>query len=207
MHLHAELHLVHRDVKSQNVVVRGTQLKLCDFGKTRKLEDKADLLKSIQVNDPSQQVSSRQDSGTPLSPQQLQAQRQQLESLALPRATLLTENGGSPRYMPREAFFANRFVTERVDAWAFGCFLLESWTQKVPWHEVASSESVVDLVVHQERAPNVDLLPPALKGIAQALFRVDPAERPCMAEVLYFLRRHKHDIICGEQSSAIAAGK
>ncbi|CAD7946887.1 unnamed protein product [Amoebophrya sp. A120] len=202
LHLHGAVRLVHRDVKPQNCVVshRPTDLpiygfpymqntnladgnyynalKVCDFGKT------------LELMPPRRTSAMLTTSGTTSSPSLVQTSTSSSAPAPLYTA-FIKENGGSPRYMPREAFQQNSFITERVDSYAFGCFLLEIFTQKVPFPDVQNLHEITQMITGRMGAtPPIPVaqIPGSLLPLLQQCFRLRPEDRPCMAEAVYWIK-------------------
>ena len=38
--------------------------------------------------------------------------------------------------MPPESLYTHNFVTEKLDCWALGCFILEIFSEQVPWYDI-----------------------------------------------------------------------
>merc|ERR1711988_837605 len=76
---------------------------------------------------------------------------------------------GSPRYMAPEFFLQNAKLTEKIDVWALGCVLIETFGGELPYEGCASLAQICTQICVYHRGPAVSSAIPA--EIAEVILR------------------------------------
>lgn len=104
------------------------------------------------------------------------------------------DHGGSPRYMAPELFDARLKINEKVDVWALGCLIVETFTGRMPHEECNQIQqvmfkSLVDKVgpfgAPQEGAAAADA---RVMALADRCFCFEPRQRADAQTILHSLR-------------------
>jgi hypothetical protein len=197
-HLH-EKHMLHRDLKSANVLLdEQLRAKVCDFGLsrvfrparqrvlhspftgvTRLLPHQAD---DVEINDRRQPILS-------------------LENVAvsvLDAHGTMTKAAGTLLWMAPEVYRGDRNYTGAVDVFSYGIMMWELATRKKPWVDELSHETLffeqLNSALQTGRRPAIPETVKAERGefvaVMQRCWAGDPNDRPTFAEVsndLFFL--------------------
>ena len=189
-HLH-QLHMLHRNLKSANVLLneQRTKAKICDFGLTRVVKPARQhvahspftgvtrvLPQTVDINDGPSALS--------------------LSSIAVSimdaRGTM-TKAAGTLQWMAPEVFRGDQTYGKAVDVYSFGTVMWELATRKTPWKEdIADSDVETSLFNGISSALKSGLRPTiseavraengAIVAVMQRCWAGDPADRPTFSE-------------------------
>eukprot|EP00397_Hematodinium_sp_SG-2012_P008393 GEMP01008452.1.p1 GENE.GEMP01008452.1~~GEMP01008452.1.p1 ORF type:complete len:598 (+),score=159.43 GEMP01008452.1:443-2236(+) len=79
------------------------------------------------------------------------------------------QEGGSPRYMCPELFDPKTKITEKVDVWALGCLIAETFTGRLPHQECQSLPQVMNKLLVQKQGPFSSPAPLVISGHKQLI--------------------------------------
>eukprot|EP00744_Colponema_vietnamica_P020271 GILI01028783.1.p3 GENE.GILI01028783.1~~GILI01028783.1.p3 ORF type:complete len:129 (-),score=44.23 GILI01028783.1:136-522(-) len=103
----------------------------------------------------------------------------------------VTKGVGTPRYMSPEQYDDESEVpvTEKADVWAFGCILIELFSEgaEMVWGQL-SAPQILKKVLKGEAPPVPASVPGAIAHIARRCLSIEPEARPSMQEVLKDLK-------------------
>jgi Protein tyrosine and serine/threonine kinase/Ankyrin repeats (many copies) len=95
---------------------------------------------------------------------------------------------GTTRFMAPELFDKDRSETigVEIDIWAFGCMLIEIFSNKRPWHYISSSKAntIFYELYHKKPVPIPENIPPEIAEIIRECCRYNPKRRPPVAQIL-----------------------
>ena len=95
---------------------------------------------------------------------------------------------GTTRFMAPELFDKDRCenIGVEIDIWAFGCMLIEIFSNKRPWHYISSSKAntIFYELYHKKPVPIPDNIPPEVADIIRDCCKYNPKRRPMIAQVL-----------------------
>lgn len=108
--------------------------------------------------------------------------------------------------MAPESLLTHNWISPKLDSWALGCFVVEVFSQRVPWFEVTElfSQRFLDML-QNGGGPRVEpeednpgdqggrksaifrgVPSAALRQFCKLFFQVDPGERPSAAEAMWY---------------------
>lgn len=107
------------------------------------------------------------------------------------------QEGGSPRYMCPELFDPKTKITEKVDVWALGCLIAETFTSRLPHQECQSLPQVMKKLLVQKEGPfsspttlfQDGRLPPILLQGVLAALELDAERRTAARKLLEVLNQ------------------
>jgi len=191
-HLH-KLHMLHRDLKSANVLLdEKLRAKVCDFGLSRIVKPaRVQVVYSPftgavrclpQVGD----VESINDGQSAL------AMKHVGVSIVDARGGTMTKAAGTLQWMAPEVFRGDQDYTKAVDVYSFGVVLWELATRKTPWKDTEGGDIETVLFEEINRALQTGRRPAipdvvcaehgAFVAVMQRCWAGDPAHRPTFAE-------------------------
>ena len=112
--------------------------------------------------------------------------------LARPATTFLEESTticiGTTRFMAPELFDKDQLenIGVEIDIWAYGCILIEIFSNKRPWHYISSSKAntIFYELYHKKPIPIPDNIPPEVADIIRECCRYNPKRRPSVSNIL-----------------------
>jgi tRNA A-37 threonylcarbamoyl transferase component Bud32 len=112
--------------------------------------------------------------------------------LARPATTFLEESTticiGTTRFMAPELFDKDQSenIGVEIDIWAYGCILIEIFSNKRPWHYISSSKAntIFYELYHKKPIPIPDNIPPEVAEIIRECCRYNPKRRPQVSSIL-----------------------
>ena len=80
-----------------------------------------------------------------------------------------------------------------IDIWAFGCMLIEIFSNKRPWHYISSSKAntIFYELYHKKPVPIPENIPPEVAEVIRECCRYNPKRRPPIAQILERLENAK----------------
>ena len=191
-HLH-ERHMLHRDLKSANVLLdEDLRAKVCDFGLSRVVRPARQQV----VHSPFTGVTrllSAQLSGDVMNNygQQSVMSFEDIAVNVLDARGTMTKAAGTLLWMAPEVYRGDRNYTGAVDVYSYGIMMWELATRKKPWVEELSHETVffeqLNHALQTGRRPAIPDDVAAEHGefvtVMQRCWAGDPADRPSFAEV------------------------
>lgn len=99
--------------------------------------------------------------------------------------------GGSPRYMAPELFDSNGKITEKVDIWALGCLIIETFTGRMPHEECNNVHQVMSKMLVERQLPFTDWrdVDQDMELLARACFEYLPKRRVDAGTIVEALSR------------------
>jgi serine/threonine protein kinase len=192
-HLH-QLHMLHRDLKSANVLLneQRTIAKVCDFGLARVIRPARRHVVQSPFTGVKLLLPSVDGSTVGFNDGQL-AMSMDGAAVSLLDAcgTLMTKAAGTRPWMAPEVFRGDQDYTKAVDVYSFGIVLWELATRKVPWEGELSSDELelfegLNRALQSGRRPTVPDAVRAEHGafvaVMQQCWTGDPANRPTFSE-------------------------
>lgn len=112
--------------------------------------------------------------------------------LARPATTFVEESTticiGTTRFMAPELFDKDQCesIGVEIDIWAYGCILIEIFSNKRPWHYISSSKAntIFYELYHKKPIPIPDNIPPEVSDIIRECCRYNPKRRPTVTSIL-----------------------
>lgn len=99
-------------------------------------------------------------------------------------------NGGSPRYMAPECYDCKGKITEKVDVWAMGCIIIESFGGPLPYDDCTQIPQIVAKVLVEKQGPYIPHhLPRGVRPIIEDCFHFDLTMRTRAQDVFNRLRK------------------
>ena len=192
-HLHAR-HLLHRDLKSANVLLneQRTIAKVCDFGLSRVVRPARRQI----VHSPFTGVTRLLPQSTVMNDGRQSASALWMTDIGVSiedaRGTM-TKAAGTLQWMAPEVFRGDQNYTKAVDVYSFGMVLWELATRKVPWKDdIEDSETATSLfngINHALQTGSRPTIPDAVLAEHGAFVAVmrrcwagDPTDRPSFSE-------------------------
>jgi len=97
-------------------------------------------------------------------------------------------NDGSPRYMAPECYDGK--VTEKVDVWAMGCIIVESFGGPLPYDDCSQIAQIVAKLLVDKQPPYIPHhLPRGVRPIIEDCFHFDFTMRTCAQDVFDRLQK------------------
>ncbi|GAB0495206.1 hypothetical protein MMPV_006504 [Pyropia vietnamensis] len=164
LYLHSK-GILHCDLKSRNVLVRGTHTVIADFGLSSTLRGPAvsaggDAAPSAGGGSGSDDTEGGDTLGVP------------------PQLPLGTPCTMAPEVMDGEPY------TSAADVFSFGVILWELYTRREPWKGLRPVQILFKVGVEGARLPIPADLPPPIAALLRECWADDPAERPDMSHIL-----------------------
>jgi len=99
-------------------------------------------------------------------------------------------NGGSPRYMAPECYDCKGKITEKVDVWALGCIIIETFGGPLPYDDCNNMQQIVAKVLIDKAQPYIPHdLPRGVRPIVEDCFHFDIKQRTSAQDVFRRLRQ------------------
>merc|ERR1712007_190432 len=99
-------------------------------------------------------------------------------------------NGGSPRYMAPECYDSRGKITEKVDVWALGCILIESFGGPLPYDDCVNIQQIVAKLLINKQVPYIPHhLPRGVRAIVEDCLQFEVIRRTTATDVYARLRQ------------------